>query len=119
MRKWLFFLAFSLTSTLASAALRTLPPGGFVAELEAFEVTRPLSLLKLDGKVFEAAPGLQIRGVKGELIPLPKMATDVNVYAVREARTGYVWRMWVLSADELAELKPVKKPFVTRDTASE
>lgn len=116
MRKLLFCLVFILLIPVAMAATRKLPEGGAVMTLDTYEIVRPYPELKLDGKVYEGSPALQIRGERGELLTLNQMPEKVKVYVLLDDRTGMVTRMWVLSAEELQERGELRKPGLRINT---
>ncbi|WP_028452529.1 hypothetical protein [Chitinilyticum aquatile] len=109
MRKLLICLALILLTPAALAAMtgtRKFPAGGSVVSVDAFEVAWPFPQLKLEGKVYEGSPGLQIRGARGELLMVKQLPINAKAYMLLEQRTGQVVRLWILTAEELQELSP-------------
>jgi hypothetical protein len=105
MRKLLFLLL--LTASTTSFAARILP-NGKLAELEVFQPPQ----VKLSGKVYQTAPAMQVRGVNntllmpGQIAQLPRGST---VWYQAEPNTGFIWRMWIVGADEAKELAQREK----------
>lgn len=109
MRKLLICLALILLTPAALAAMtgtRKFPAGGSVVSVDAYEVTRPFPILKLEDKVYEGSPGLQIRGTRGELLMINQLPLKAKAYMLQEERTGQVVRLWILTEEELQELSP-------------
>ncbi|MBE9607869.1 hypothetical protein [Chitinilyticum piscinae] len=115
MRKLLLCLALILMIPAALAAPRKFPAGGSVVSVDAYEVTRPFPILKLEDKVYEGSPGLQIRGARGELLMINQLPLKAKAYMLLEERTGQVVRLWILTEEEQAELG-VRKPGLIINT---
>ncbi|QLG89743.1 hypothetical protein HQ393_16650 [Chitinibacter bivalviorum] len=98
MRKLLFLLLLTLST--ASFAARNLPKGK-LAELEGF--ARPE--VKLDGKIYTTAPGLQIRGINNTLLMPTQIPRNAMVWYQLEPNTGFVWRIWFVTKEEAQQLE--------------
>ncbi|QLI80946.1 hypothetical protein HZU75_05085 [Chitinibacter fontanus] len=105
MRKLLFLLLVTVSSL--SFAARILPSGK-LAELEAYQPPQ----IKLSGKVYYTAPAIQIRGLNNTLLmpgQIAQLPRDSAVWFQVEPNTGFVWRIWVVSAAEAKELAQREK----------
>ncbi|WP_348944004.1 hypothetical protein ABHF33_10945 [Chitinibacter sp. FCG-7] len=96
MRKLLFLLLVTVSSL--SFAGRILPSGKLL-ELEAYQPPQ----LKLSGKVYIMAPGIQFRGLNNTLLMpghIAQLPRDSKAWVQFEPSTGFVWRVWVVGDDE-------------------
>ncbi|WP_410500159.1 hypothetical protein [Chitinibacter sp. S2-10] len=116
MRKLLFLLLLGVSS--CSFAARILPSGK-LAELENYQPPQ----FKLSGKVYQAAPGLQVRGINNTLLmpgQIAQLPRDSKVWYQTEPNTGYLWRIWVVNADEaklLAQREQEEKAQIAIDNS--
>ena len=80
-----------------SAMVRTFP-----AETKKGELTPPVQQsVLISGQTYSASPGLQIRNDQN-LIMMPGMLQQTVPVRYQFDQMGNVWRIWILSANELA-----------------
>ena len=101
----LAFLVLLSFAALAAAQLRTIPANashGMIRHVE--EMT-----LEIDGKPRRLSPGVQIRDAENRMILPAALAEKVDAKYLLDG-TGLVYRVWVLSAREIAALPPLPYP---------
>jgi hypothetical protein len=97
--------ALLLVVTPVSAQMRTIPKEakvGMIRHLQAMEV-------EIDGEPQTLAPGAQIRDAENRVV-LPVSLSEKSQARYVVDRTGMVFRVWILSPRELAELPPPPYP---------
>ncbi len=107
MHKCLFWLA--LVTAIPCYAARTIPMDGQLGELKAAAIPE----IKIDDKIYRTAPGLRIYGQNNALIMQSHMPQQATVWFQIEATSGNVWRLWLLTNDEVATLKARPKAIIT------
>ncbi len=106
----LVFTLFCAAAPLASAQSSPLTPlaRAFPANAIKGELTAPVGLqVKIDGKVYNAASGLQIRNARN-LIALPNTLQGEMPIRYQFDQSGAVWRIWLLTPAEEAVIDPKK-----------
>ena len=101
MYKLVLLLALFTTPSFAGRSL----PNGTYTTLDAF--TPPTIIL--DGQEYRTSPAIQIRDQHNRILQGTEVPTDVPVWVQPEGRTNVVWRVWILSPDEIAYLTSIGK----------
>ncbi|STR45126.1 hypothetical protein [Iodobacter fluviatilis] len=107
MPKFLFWLALAISSQ--SYAARILPNQGQLGDLQA----AALPEIKIDGKLYRTAPGLRIYGTNNALIMQNQTPQQAAVWYQFEATSGNIWRIWLLTNDEVATIKARPKTIIS------
>jgi hypothetical protein len=103
--RFLVLLAVAGLSFSAMAQLRTIPKDakvGMIRHVQAMEI-------EIDGQPEKLAPGAQIRDPDNRVV-LPASLTEKSHARYVVDRTGLVFRVWILSPREVAELPPPPYP---------
>ena len=102
MRKPLYLMVLLLGMTLSafSFAGRTLPVNGQLGVLDHYQ-THDVSI---DGDARQPAAAIQVRGIDNRLLAPQQVPEDANIWYTTEPN-GNVWKIWLLSDDELATIK--------------
>ena len=99
MLKWLLVLV-TIVTTSAFAA-RVLPEGAYT-QLDSFSPPT----IRLDGKEYQTSAAFQIRDTQNRLISAARVPKDAPIWVQAEpTRKDLIWRAWLLSPDEVAQLK--------------
>jgi hypothetical protein len=96
--RYLLLALLSLTAA-AHAQLRTIPPEAEPATLRHVQDMN----VELNGKPARLSPGAQIRDTHNRLV-LPASVADRTLVRYLPDAVGMVHRVWILSAEEAAQL---------------
>lgn len=99
MHKCLFWLTLVVASQ--SYAARSLPGQGQLGDLSAVAIPE----VKINDKIYRTAPGLRVYGLNNALMLQNHIPQKAAVWFQIEATTGSVWRLWLLSDEEVALVK--------------
>jgi hypothetical protein len=86
---------------LALAQVRTIPPDATPAKMSYVQGR----VVRLNDKLFELSPGAQIRDRMNHIV-FPEMIVPETPVRYRLEMNGYVHQVWVLTADEAAQIPP-------------
>ena len=80
----------------------------FPADSKRGELTPPIGQsVLISGKSFNTAPGLQVRDQQNFIV-MPNTLREVVPIRYQMDQMGYVWRIWIFSAADLAAPDPLK-----------
>jgi hypothetical protein len=94
-----------LVVPLASAQMRTIPKEAKVGEIRHLQSME----VEIDGRPEMLAPGAQIRDAENRVV-LPASLAEKSHARYLVDGTGMVFRVWILTPREVAELPPPPDP---------
>ena len=102
MRKLLLGLALLIGMTLSalSFADRVLPQNGQLGLLDHYQ----LNAVSIDGTTRQPAAAIRVYAADNHLLMPQQVPDNSNIWYTTEAN-GNVWKIWLLSDDELAQIK--------------
>jgi hypothetical protein len=103
--RFVVLLAVAGFSVAAMAQMRTIPKDARVGEIRHVQAME----VEIDGKPETLAPGAQIRDAENRVV-LPTTITEKSHARYLVNDTGMVFRVWILSPREVAELPPPPYP---------
>ncbi|KPC49409.1 hypothetical protein [Amantichitinum ursilacus] len=96
----LLVLLFGMMLSSLSFAGRVLPANGKLGVLDHYQ----LNAVSIDGTAQPTAAAIRVYGTNNLLLPPQQVPDNSNIWYTTEAN-GNVWKIWLISDDELAQIK--------------